>query len=366
MEELSLPRYIVILAGGGGSRLWPKSRSKTPKQFLKLFGEMTLLQTTFERVVPLVGPRNVIVVTSGEFKKTVKEQLPKLPSENILVEPLAAGTAAAVGLAVAFLGQKHENAIISTVASDHYISDSQKFLESLSFSQETAGEGEYIVTMGLEPIYPHTGLGYIHAGKEVLRSGKHSALEVLDFTEKPDEKTARRYLRAGKYFWNANINSYQLQTISLAFKEHMPDLYKTLQEAQGLIGKRQDSVLTVLWQGLKQEAIDTGVLEKAKNVLVVPASFGWMDIGDWSVLHSYFAEQSDTNVVLGDQTGEIIFVDSKDTLISSPNKVVAIVGVDDLVVIDTPDALLVCRKSRAQDVKKIVEELKRRSLKSYL
>jgi len=367
MEQVTqLPRYVVILAGGGGTRLWPKSRRKTPKQFLKLFDDKTLLQTTFDRVVPLVDRAHVIVVTSGEFKKTVEEQLPTLPKENVLVEPVAAGTAAAAGLAVAFLSSKHDNAIISTVASDHYISDKEKFLESLSVSQEVATKGDFIVTMGLTPVYPHTGLGYIHAGKKVFTLGKHSALEVRDFTEKPDEKTAHSYARSGEYFWNANINSFQIKTMLKAFKDHMPALYKVLEQARAKFTSRNLKVLSKLWEELKVESIDTGILERANNVLVVPARFGWMDIGDWSVLHSYFADSKETNVVLGEKAGEIIFVDSKDTLISSPNKLVGIVGVDDLVVIDTPDALLVCKKSRAQDVKKIVEELQKRSLKRYL
>ncbi len=366
MEKETLDRYIVILAGGGGTRLWPQSRAKTPKQFLKLFGKQTLLQITYERTVGLVDPSHVLVVTSGEFKKEVARELPSLPAENILAEPVAAGTAAAVALAVAYLSKRHENAIISTLASDHFIREKEKFLDYLSASQEFSLRGDYIVTMGLTPTYPHTGLGYIFSGKKVLQAGTHLAMQAAGFTEKPQKETAHSYVASGDYLWNANINSYQMAAIRKSFREHMPLLSQALEKASKVIGGRKESKkLREIWSLLPNESFDTGILEKANNVLVVPASFGWLDIGDWSVLHEHLAKKLKNNIVLEDSKGEIIFIDSTDTLVSSP-RLVGLVGVEDLVVIDTEDALLICKKSKAQDVKKIVEEIKKRSLKSYL
>lgn len=359
-------RYIAILAGGGGTRLWPKSRRTTPKQFLKLLNHKTLLQETYERVEELVPDENIFIVTSGDFKNEIKKQLPKLAERNILVEPVPAGTASAAGLAAVHITSREPNATISTLASDAFIKETQKFLQVLRTSQEVAERGNYIVTMGIQPSYPHTGMGYIHSGREVMKLGKKAAFEVLDFTEKPDRSTAQAYVASGEYFWNANINSYSVRTIMESFAELTPKLSKTLEKVASVIGtKEEDGVTEKLWKELDNDPIDTAILEKAKNVLIVPADFTWHDIGDWGVLFDLLTSSKTANVLVGENP-ELIDINTKGTLVYGNNRLIATVGVENLVIVDTADALLVVKKDKSQDVKKLVEELKAKSLEKYL
>jgi mannose-1-phosphate guanylyltransferase len=359
-------RYIVILAGGGGTRLWPKSRKNTPKQLLKLLNNKTLLQETFERVEELVPEENIFVVTSGDFKNEIKKQLPNITEKNILVEPVPAGTSSAVGLAVVHIAARAPDAIISTLASDAYIKETQKFLSVLQTCQEVAGKGNYIVTMGIQPTFAHTGLGYIHSGREVMKFGKKAAFEVLDFTEKPDRPTAQAYVASGEYFWNANINSYSARTIFESFKEFTPKLSDALEKIAAVLGTKKEAEVTGrLWRELDNDPIDTAILEKAKNVLIVPADFIWHDIGDWGVLYELLTSSKTANVVLGENL-ELIDINTKSSLVYGNERLIATVGIENLVIIDTPDALLVAKKDKSQDVKKIVEELKRKSLEKYL
>ncbi len=351
-------RYIVILAGGGGTRLWPRSRKNTPKQFLKLVSNLSMLQETAKRVESIVSFDRLYVVVAGDYAKKVKEQLPQIPEENILAEPSPKGSAAAAGLAAIHILKKDPDAIISTLASDHLIKKESEFRHILGVTQDSAESGEYLVTIGIVPTYPHTGLGYIHIGPEKLKSRKQSIFEVESFTEKPNLPTAQAFVATGEYFWNANINSYRAQTLINALRNFMPDHYAGLMKVQNSIGTPEENeVLEREWGQMENIPIDYGVLEKAKNVLIVPGDFGWSDIGDWNVLYEVAAKHPEANVLTGLGDGEHIGVDTVGCLIHSDNRLVATVGISDLVIVDTPDALLIIPRERAQDVKKIVEKL---------
>lgn len=358
MSEKKDNRYIVILAGGGGTRLWPRSRKSTPKQFLKLVSDLSMLQETAKRVETLVDPEHLYVVVAGDYAKKVKEQLPEIPEENILAEPSPKGSAAAAGLAAIHILKKNPDAVISTLASDHLIKKEGEFRHILGVTQDGAQMGDYLITIGIVPTYAHTGLGYIHIGPEKVVARKQPIFEVESFTEKPNLATAQAFVATGEYFWNANISSYRAQTLMNAFRNFMPDHYAGLMKVQNSIGTPgAQEVLEREWAKMENVPIDYGILEKAKNVLMVPGDFGWSDIGDWNVLYEVSATHPEANVLTGLGEGEHIGVDTVGCLIHSDNRLVATVGVSDLVIVDTPDALLIMPRERAQDVKKIVEKL---------
>jgi len=346
--------YIVILAGGGGTRLWPKSRKSAPKQFLKLVDSKTLFQETVARVTGAFPLPHIFVVSNREFVAEIKKEVPDLPPENILIEPSPKNTAAAAGLAAAYIARKNPQAIVTTLAADHYIKEKAEFLKVLSVSQKAAVNGNYIVTIGIHPTHAHTGLGYIHVGKEAFRIRKNPVFKVKEFKEKPDHTTAHAYYSSGEYFWNANMNTYKAEAILDAIERYSPHLYKVLEKVkQGATHKEIESA----WYLLPPEPIDTAILEKSKNVLVVPGDFSWFDVGDWSTLHTILSSEPDWNVLLGEEAPEHIGVDTEGCLIHGTGRLIATLGLKDLIIIDTPDVLLICPKEKSQEVRKLVEKL---------
>lgn len=351
-------RYIVILAGGGGTRLWPRSRKQTPKQFLKLVNDLSMLQETAKRVESMITYDQLYVVVAGDYAKRVKEQLPEIPAENILVEPTPKGSAAAAALAAIHILKKDPEGIMSTLASDHLIEKEAEFRRILTVTQDTADRGDYLVTIGIVPTFPHTGLGYIHIGPEKFMVGKQAVFAVDSFTEKPNLATAQAFVATEEYFWNANINSYKAKTLLDAMEQFMPDHYQSLLKVSDSLGtKEADTVLNREWAKLENVAIDYGILEKAKNVLIVPGDFGWSDIGDYGVLYDVLATHPEANVLTSLGEGAHVGIDTIGCLIHSEGRVIATIGLQDVVIVDTPDALLVCSRERAQEVKHIVEKL---------
>lgn len=350
--------YIVILAGGGGTRLWPRSRKNTPKQFLKLVSDFSMLQETAKRVESMIENDHLYVVVAGDYAHQVEDQLPNIPKENILVEPSPKGSAAAAALAAIHILKKDPDAIMSTLASDHLIEKESEFRRILGVTQDGAEKGDYLITIGILPTYAHTGLGYIHSGPEKMTTRKQPIFEVESFTEKPNLATAQAFVATGEYFWNANINSYRAQALLNAFRQYMPTHYEALMKVSSSLGtKSEKEVLEREWSQIENVPIDYGILEKANNVLIVPGDFGWSDIGDWNVLYEVSSRFPEDNVLTGIGDGEHIGVDTTGCLIHSDNRLVATIGVQDLVIVDTPDALLICPRDRAQEVKKIVEKL---------
>ena len=354
-------RFAVIMAGGRGERLWPLSRKETPKQFLKLLGERTLLQQTVERVVPLVPLENTYVVVGREHVGIVREQLPKLPRQNIIVEPMGRGTAPCVGLAAMRLSRIDPEGVMIVLPADHVIADEERFRHLLDNATTIAEAGTHLMTLGITPDRPSTGYGYIQAFNPFIAVSLSTDSEVLAverFTEKPDKETAEQFLDEGGYFWNSGMFIWRVDAILREMEEHMPKLHSELMAIEERAGTpNYEETLAQTYAEQEVNSIDYGVLEKSERVLVLPTGeIGWSDIGDWSALNEVLETDEEGNLIrashIGIDTSNSIIL-SKDT--SAKTRLVATLGVADLVIVDTDDILLVMDKTRAQDVKRLIE-----------
>lgn len=351
---------ILILAGGTGTRLWPVSRKKSPKQIKPLLGKNTLLKDTVLRVKKGFGAKDIYLSVNQEQLKAMAKDLGKMiPKENYIVEPVKRDTAAAIGLASVFFCKKNPREIVATVNSDHYVKNTKEFLRTLKTAERVVKKyPKHLVLIGLNPTYPETGYGYIKLAKSVDQFGQDKIFTVEGFKEKPDLKIARQYLKSWAYLWNPAYFVFQPETMLDLFKKHLPDHYRILMKI-----KNQPKQLAKEFKKIKKISIDYGIMEKAGKMLCLPASFDWADIGHWRTIHQALAKRKSDNIV----KGKHIHLDSKGNLIYSySNKLVATVGVRNFIIIETDDALLICPKNRAQEVKKIVEELERRGMKRYL
>ncbi len=359
--------YAVILAGGGGTRLWPKSRKAYPKHLLTLFGDQSMLQKTYNRISPLIPKERILIITAKDYLEDIKNQLPELPEQNIILEPQPKNTALAMGVAAAYVHHRTPGAAIIYLAADHVITDEERFRQTVEGALQTALEGGYIVAVGVRPAFPHTGLGYIKVGKELqyLKDQNVYVFECDGFKEKPDLTTAQSFLASGDYLWNANIYCWSTQTIFNSFNKLAPETGKIIQEILNSIGTETES--TVLESGYHQAEnaqIDTAISEKADNIVVIPGDFGWNDVGDWKVVYDLKPKDNQGNVIA--TVGDYVNINSNNCLIAGGKRLIVTIGVEDLVVIDTPDALLICSKEHSQDVKKAVEKLKEEKKDQYL
>ncbi len=343
------------MAGGKGERFWPKSRSSFPKQFLSLTTDgKTMLQHTVERLLPLVELGDVYIVTNQDYVEIVKTQLPGLPQENILAEPVARNTAPCIGLAAAVIRSKYEDAVMLVLPSDHLIKYTEMYVDTLRQAIDLAQEGENLVTLGITPTYPETGYGYINFVRDEANK-QRGIYKVNRFVEKPDIDTAKEYLGSGQYLWNSGMFIWKLSTILEKFRQFMPDTYAGLVKIQQAVGQKQfDSVLKTCFSGFRSESIDYGILEKAENIYTIPGTFGWDDVGSWLSLERINRTNEFGNMVQGD----VVTIKTKNTTIVGGSKLIAAVGLEDMVIVDTEDALLVCAKDAAQDIKKVIENLK--------
>jgi len=355
-----LPRlYALILSGGAGTRLWPLSRRGRPKQFLELVGEGTLLEATVERVSALVPPERVFVVAPPEHRALIHEQLPDLAVDHLVIEPYPRGNAAAIGLAMAALHAFDPEAVVAVLPSDHVVRNGGAFRNVL-LSATAAAELGYIVTLGITPTGPDTGFGYIEAGDRLAVDGPVPVHDVKRFIEKPKRESAERMVAAGGHFWNAGMFVWRVSVVLEAFRAHLPRTAKAIDALIEAVGStRYEQVLADAWEETERTTIDYGIAEKATNVAVVPADIGWSDIGSWPRLAQLAPDG-------GRDAGEPVTHASSGNYVHAPGKVVALVGVDDLVVIDTPDALLVASKERAEEVKAIVDRLEREGRQELL
>jgi mannose-1-phosphate guanylyltransferase/mannose-6-phosphate isomerase len=358
--------FAVIMAGGSGTRFWPLSREKMPKQLLKIGGEETLIQETVKRILPVARKENIFIVTNHSLVDEIISQLSskfELPwEENIVLEPQAKNTAPALGLAALHLERLNKESIMFVLAADHAIRNDEAFLACLDKAADAARLG-YLVTLGIKPDRPDTGYGYIREGSSYQEREMLGIRRVAAFVEKPDIETAKRYLKEGGYYWNSGIFIWKTKTLLQEIEKHAPKLYAGLVEIRESIGtEKETEVIKRVFKNLQSVSIDYAVMEKTDKAVVIPADIGWSDVGSWSALDDVSEHNASGNIVFGN----VIDMESSDSIIYAEKRLVATIGLKDTVVVDTPDATLVCSKDRSQDVKKIVEELKKRKSGEHL
>ena len=356
-----MKKTALIMAGGRGERFWPRSRKNLPKQFLSLTGDgKTMIQLTVERILPLVEMEDIYIATNRDYKKLVREQLPQIPEENILCEPVGRNTAPCIGLGAVHIARKYDDAIMFVLPSDHLIKYTSIYQATLSDAAVVAEMGENLVTLGITPDYPETGYGYI---KFLSDKPLGRGFAVDHFAEKPNLETAKEYLATEQYLWNSGMFIWKVSTILKNLKESMPDTFEGLQRIGTAIGTPQEqNVLEKEFQEFKSESIDYGVMEHAKNIYVLTSSFGWDDVGSWLAVERIQPRDEFGNVI----DGRAVTVETKNTIIQGGKKLIATVGVEDIIVVDSEDALLVCDKNSAGDIKKVLENLRICNQTDYL
>ncbi len=354
--------YAVVLAGGSGTRFWPVSREAMPKQMLSIVGDQTLLQQTLSRIRPKVIPERTYIVTTQFQASEIKRQfiLEKGAEEaaNLIIEPMGKNTAPAIGYAAVIIEQLDPGAIMLVLPADHHIADEGRFLKAIDAATEVAGK-DLLVTLGIRPNRPETGYGYIKIGsglpEEILRQLRgYDAFYVTAFTEKPDRETAELYLLDGGYFWNSGMFVWRAAAILAEIERHIPKLYKGLDRLRRSLEEGDKGSIKKIYSHFEALSIDYGVMEKSDNVALIPVDIGWSDVGSWQALDEIMEKDSNGNIVLGD----CVPVDTQNSLLWGGKRLIATVGLEDMVVVDTPDALFACRKDRSQDVRKVVDLLK--------
>jgi mannose-1-phosphate guanylyltransferase len=358
--------YPVILAGGRGTRFWPLSRKRCAKQLLPLDGKQTMIQQTLQRLLPLAPVKRVWVITNSDLRNAIARQLPRLAKPQILAEPIGRNTAPAVGLAAFLLLRTDPAAVIGMFPSDHVIGDDQSYRKTIERGAEIAARGENIVVLGIRPTRPETGYGYIEAGAD----SDTGALRVRRFTEKPDAARAQQFLAAGNYYWNSGMFLWSARTLANALREHLPNTASVLEKIAATFGTRKfESTFRKLYSKCDNISVDYALLEprsakgeNASNIYCLPADFGWNDLGSWTALHEHRTAKersANANVLVND--GSFI-LDATGNYVHAPGKFVAAVGVRDLVIVETDDALLITTRDRAQDVGKVVKYLDEKKL----
>jgi len=362
--------YAVIMAGGIGSRFWPRSRQEMPKQFLNVFGDATLIQNTVARLQGLIPPERCLIVTHERYVEQTKRQLPAVPDENILAEPISRNTAPCIAYAAVKLAERDPDATMVVLPADHVIRNVAGFHSVLDVALEKAQDPESLVTIGIEPTYPATGYGYIqYDDSDETDDDTLRALSVKTFAEKPDEQTASRFLNSGDFLWNSGMFIWRADTILSELETHLPECHAAFQPVRPVVDtdEEEDRVADA-FQNSPRISIDYGVMEQSKRVFVVPGSFGWNDVGDWKAVFEESQrrglDDDQGNVVPDD--ARVILHDSSRCLVNSDDRLVVLVGMHDTVVVDTDDAILVCDRENAQQVKNVVDYLRSHQLDEYV
>lgn len=345
-------KYTVIIAGGRGERFWPQSRLSRPKHLLPIVGEKSMLNQTMDRLQGLIPTNNIYIITNKEQVDAVKTLCPNIPPENIVAEPVGRDTAAAIALAAKLIKAKNPQGIFSILPADHIVRDTQEFRSCLLKAYEAAQKYRALVTIGIKPTNPATGYGYIQTEKELERD----VFEVKRFVEKPNIEKAQEYLNEGNYFWNGGIFVWQVETIEAALSKQCPEIYTRFEklEKKDISPEERDLILQEIYPPLKKISIDYAVMEKAQNVITVKAKFDWDDVGEWPAIERHFAPDSSGNVVKGNA---IVRDAHRNIVINEDGHLTAVLGVEDLIIVQTKDATLICPKNRAQEIKALVKQI---------
>lgn len=351
-------KFVVIMAGGRGERFWPQSRLRRPKHLLPIVGDRPMLTQTVERLEGLAPMENVLIITNAEQRDAVIEVCPMLPPENVIAEPIGRDTAPAVGLAMELVRARDPEGVFAMLPADHVIHDAAGFRRVLGAAFEAAIQEPVLVTIGIEPEFPATGFGYVHKGEQWTEIGGLPVFRVQRFVEKPNLEKAKEYVDSGEYYWNAGMFVWTVPTVDAAFAEHAPTLHASLGKIKDALATQEpiDALLAREYPGLEKISIDFALMEKANNVVTLPSAFDWDDVGAWPAVARHHNKDSANNVIKGDGwveqgSGNIVLSDNGD------GHLLALVGVNDLIVVRTPDATLVCPKNKAEEIKALVKQL---------
>ena len=346
--------YALIMAGGVGTRLWPLSRRDRPKQALRLVGQRTMFEHAVARLAPLFQPEQIFVVTGAEHVEALAAQAPELPPENFIVEPEGRGTAPCIGLGAIHLRRQDPEAIMAVLTADHFIADTARFRRVLAAAAQVAEEG-HLVTLGITPASPSTGYGYIKQGESLGTMGGFAVFRVERFTEKPSPETALHMVESGEYSWNSGMFVWRVGRILEEFQRQMPEFYVQLAEVEAALGTSgYEPALGRIWPQVIKQTIDYGVMEGAEDVAVIPVDIGWSDVGSWASLSELLPADAEGNIIVGPHVG----IGTRDTLVFGGKRLIATIGLEGMVIVDTEDALLVCPREREQEVRAIVRRLK--------
>lgn len=355
---------VVIMAGGKGERFWPKSRVNLPKQFLSLTDDgKSMIQHTVERLEGLVEKENIYVVTNELYENLVKEHIPCIPEKNIIIEPAAKNTAPCIGLAAIHVSRKNPESKMIVLPADHLIKFNEIFLDTLKTALDVVEDGDNLATIGITPNYPETGYGYINFKKGDTLKNIKNVYEVLKFEEKPDLEKAKEYLTSGQYLWNSGMFIWKTSTILKNFEKYLSGIYEGLKIIEKSIDtEKYETVLKEEFLKLPSESIDYGIMEKAENIYVIPGNFGWDDVGSWLSLERVKKSNQDGNVI----NGNVISIKTKNSIIQGTDKLIATIGLEDIIIVDTEDAILICNKDNTQEVKEVINNLKICNRTEYL
>jgi mannose-1-phosphate guanylyltransferase len=358
--------YAVIMAGGFGTRFWPRSREKTPKQLLEIVNKGTMIQNTVKRISDMIDPKNILVVTNKIQKPVLASQLPNLPADNLIVEPLGRNTAPCIGLAGLFIRRLDPEAVMVVLPADHIMHDEEEFRRVLRLASWVAYESGKLITVGIQPTRPETGYGYIQLVDEDDGRNPYfsrGVYRVKTFAEKPNIETAKKFLESGDFLWNSGMFIWRVDSIMHEIQTHLPELYSELLKIdESIDSPKFDNIVETVYRTIRSISIDYGVMEKANDVYVIKGNFGWSDVGSWDEVFRISGKDDSGNSV----SGQTFLLDTKNTYIHANGQFVATIGVEDLIIITTDDAVLVCKQGQSQDVKEVVDYLRRKQKIDFL
>jgi len=357
--------YIILMAGGTGTRFWPMSRRCKPKQMLQITGSKSMIEMTYDRISSLTSPDKILVITNSDLKVSIEKLLSKIPAENIIAEPVGKNTAPCIGLAGAIIQARGDvDDIMVVLPADHLVDDVKKFRKTLQIGVSYARENDCLITIGIKPTYAETGYGYIQKSTKLQKKDGISIFKVKTFAEKPNLETAQRFLQSGDFLWNSGIFIWKVGQIMAEIDEHLPELGQDLAIIKNAVNKTKfNKTVRDVYSRTKSISIDYGVMEVAKRVCVIQSDFPWNDLGSWEAVYNISKKDKNGNVVDGENS---ILLDSKNNYFYSKKKIIAAIDIENLIVVEVADAILICKQDQSQNVKKVVEILEREELEKYL